>query len=79
MNPQELNSLLRVRPFEPFRIRLTDQQYYDIRHPEMMLVGARTAAIGVQNDPDHNQFGPLITVSLLHIVRIEPLQPATAN
>jgi hypothetical protein len=79
MNPQELQSLLRVRPFEPFRIHLTDQQHYDIRHPEMMLIGARTAAIGVQNDPIHNHFGPLITVSLLHIVKIEPLQPAAAN
>lgn len=79
MNPQELQSLLRVRPFEPFRIHLMDQQYYDIRHPEMLLVGARTAAIGVQNDPIQNQFGPLITVSLLHIVRVEPLQSAATN
>lgn len=77
MAPEELLVALRVRPFQPFRISLTDGRTVDVRHPEMVLPGRRSAVIGL---PAPGETEPLydhrITIDLLHIVSLEPIQPA---
>jgi hypothetical protein len=79
MTPQEMLVLVRRRPFQPFRIYLTDQTHYDIHHPEMLMVGTRTAVVGTTENPNQKWYDIPITISLLDIVRVEPLQPAAAN
>jgi hypothetical protein len=81
MAPEELLTVLRQRPFRPFRISLTDGRALDVRHPEMVLPGRRSAVIGLpapgETEPLYDQ---RITVDLLHIVSLEPLQtPAQPN
>jgi hypothetical protein len=77
MHPDDLNEKLRAAPFEWFRIHLTDGTSYEVRHPESVLLGRRTAVVGVKEDPLQNYYDRLATVSLLHIVRLEPVeQPA---
>jgi hypothetical protein len=77
MAPEELLAALRERPFQPFRINLTDGRTLDVRHPEMVLAGRRSAVIGL---PAPGETEPLydrrITVDLLHIVRLEPIRPS---
>ena len=76
MPPEQLREAVRARPFVPFRICLTDGQSYDIRHPELLMTGKRSAVIGVILQPTEPE--PLsdrfVTVDLLHVVRIEPLE-----
>jgi hypothetical protein len=78
MAPEELLMALRERPFRPFRISLTDGRTLDLRHPEMVLPGRRSAVIGVpaagETEPLYDQ---RITVDLLHIVSLEPLSTPT--
>src|SRR5262249_43541964 len=52
MRAEELTALLRVRPFVPLRIHMTDGQTHDIRHPDQVLVLRQRVDIGLQ--PDHN-------------------------
>jgi len=73
MAPEELRGSLRQQPFEPFRIVLTDGMAYEIRHPELLFVGKRSAFVGVTNQPNETYFDLSVKVDLLHIVRIEPL------
>jgi hypothetical protein len=75
MPPEEILAATRRQPFEPFRIVLTDGTVYDIRHPEMVLTGTRAFVVGLPGDPQrpHERF---VTVALLHVVRLQPLQPA---
>ncbi len=77
MAPEELVAVLRRRPFVPFRITLTEGTTYEIRHPELCMAGRRSAVIGVPapGDPDR-LFDRSVTVDLLHIVQIEPLETA---
>jgi hypothetical protein len=80
MRPEELRSLLRARPFVAFRLYLTDGAQYDVRHPDLMLVGERSAIVGQTSDPHKTFYELYTTVVLVHIVRIEPLPtPAPAN
>jgi hypothetical protein len=80
MKPEELYRMLHKRPFEPFRIYLTDGRVFDIRFPEINLVGVSYLILGVPvpNDPDPvaDQF---IKVPLSLFDRVEPLSAAPAT
>jgi hypothetical protein len=72
MSPQELEDAVRRRPFVPFRITLTEGSTYDVRHPELCMVGRRSAIIGIvaPGRPDQ-RFDRSATIDLLHIVKLE--------
>ena len=73
MQPEDMADHLTKRPFEPFRIFLSDGKTFDIRHPELCMVGRTTAYVGV---PDRKRRGVAMRVihcALVHITRIEPL------
>ena len=79
MAPEELAHALRRRPFVPFRLTLTEGSTYEVRHPELCMVGRRSAVIGLnlKHDPDLF-FDRSVTVDMLHIVKLEPLEPAAS-
>lgn len=73
MRPEDLLELVRKRPFEPFRIHVTDGKAYDIRHPDGIIVLRSRAVVGAGRDnglPDH-----LEHLALVHVTRIEELPP----
>jgi hypothetical protein len=78
MDYRTLQQELRKRPFEPFRIALADGKIYDIYHPESILVGKQWFIFGVvmQGSGQGNgetAYDRYETVSMLHVVRLEPL------
>jgi len=77
MRPEDIREFLTRKPFQPFQITLTDGRTLEVRHPELAMVGRSAVAIGV---PARNRTEPiydrLVTVSLLHIMQIEPVEPA---
>lgn len=74
MAPQELRDTVKRQPFEPFRIVMTDGIGYDIRHPDLVMVGQRTAIVGLTVQPDQVLFERTVKIDLLHIIRIETLE-----
>ena len=77
MRPEDILQLLRARPFRAFRMSLSDGKEFDVRHPELAIVGRSTVVIGLPGPlgPD----GPverLVTCALMHIVRTEPVDGA---
>ena len=74
MSQQDLFDMLRLRPFSPFRVHVTDGTVYEIRHPEMMVVGRTSALVFF---PPESMPLPAIdryeSVALLHITRMEPI------
>ncbi len=79
MSPTDVLSALRKRPFEPFRIQVSDGAAYDVRHPELVMVGLGALIIGI---PPSAQEQPVYerveTVSLGHVVKLLPLARAAA-
>jgi hypothetical protein len=75
MPPEELLGHVRRRPFEPFRLYITDGANYDIRHPDMILPGHRAVVIGLPGEPTQ-PYERFVTVALLHVTRLEPLEIA---
>ena len=78
MSPQEVRDALHQQPFEPFRLVMTDGKGYDIPHPDLMLVGLRSATVGLTGTPGQTFYERTVKVDLLHIIRIEPLQTPTS-
>ena len=74
MAPQDIVEVVRRRPFAPFRITLTEGSTYEVRHPELCMVGRRAVVVGVvaPGRADH-RFDRSVTIDLLHIVKLEPV------
>ena len=74
MRPQDFEESLRRRPFVPFRIHLSDGTTYDIRHPELVMVGKSIALVGARaSDTPGTIFERYDIISLIHITRLEPI------
>jgi hypothetical protein len=79
MPPDELLRAARRRPFEPFRIHVSDGAAYDISHPDMILPGQRSLVVGLPGDPQR-PYEQFVTIALLHVTRLEPLvSPASGD
>ncbi len=74
MRPEELRDCLRVQPFEPFNIVLTDGVKYEIQHPDLLWVGARVAYVGLVGKPGITFFERSVRLDLLHVIRVEPVE-----
>jgi hypothetical protein len=76
MRPEDLQELLRHRPFEPFRLHLTDGSVHEIRHPEMARAGRSILWIHSPETIHSIPFGQRrVGVALIHIVQIEFVKP----
>jgi hypothetical protein len=79
VNHEDLTQHLLATPFQPFRVVLTDGQSYDVKHPDFVLTTRRTAVIGVKKSDEQPFFDRYHVVSLLHIVRLEPVEAPAAG
>jgi hypothetical protein len=82
MTQQELHEAARQQPFKPFRLVITTGATYDIRHPDLIMVGRRSVIIGITNDPNGTTYDRTFNVDLLHVVGMEELPvspPASSN
>ena len=84
MRLEDIRSLTRKLPFQPFRVFLSNGQTFDIFHPYMILATPDAAHISVPSDDGPQRVkDEAVIVSLYHIQKIEPLPtpapPAGAN
>ena len=73
MTQEQLQSIARKQPFSPFRIILATGATYDIRHSDLIMVGKRSATIGITNEPEGAVYDYSLFIDLLHIVGIQEL------
>jgi len=76
MTQEELREYARRQPFEPFRVILTTGATYDIRQPDLIMVGRRSAIIGLTSDPAGTVYDRTLKVDPLQVVRAQEL-PST--
>jgi hypothetical protein len=73
MSPADLLQAVTRRPFVPFRVEVSDGSAYEIRHPELVMVGLGSVSIGIrasgQAQPVYER---VETVSLGHVVKLIP-------
>ena len=69
----DMRERLDKRPFEPFRIGMTDGRSYDIAHPDLCMLGRTTVYVGVPDPKLKKIVMRVDQCALLHIVCFEQL------
>lgn len=63
------------QPFRPFTIYMSDGSKFEVRHPEMLILGRTELVVGL-SDGSENGSGPLadrmVHLSIRQITRVEP-------
>lgn len=76
MTLQDVQKLLKARPFQPFRMVTSSGEKYEVRHPEMAFLLRTKIVLGL--DPDGQGIADgWNMLSLLHVTAIEPVQQQT--
>jgi len=70
MNSDTIREWLNRRPFEPFEVRLSNGESYQVRHPEVVAIGKNRIAIA-ELETDR-----IVHVALIHVNSVSALQPA---
>ena len=75
----DMRTLLRAKPFAPFRIWLSDGGHVTVRSPEQVLLFRRYAIAGLL-DPDSidESYDRHMVVWYMHITRCEELKPGAS-
>jgi hypothetical protein len=73
VSAQELHEVVRERPFQPFRLVLSDGGFHDVHHPDMMIVGVRTSYLGVPSERNPELAERSVRLDNMHITRVVPL------
>ncbi len=68
MNAETIREWLSRRPFEPFELRLSNGESYQVRHPEVVAIGKNRLAVV---EPETDRF---VHIALIHVNSIEALQ-----
>jgi hypothetical protein len=80
MQFNDVSEFVRAAPFRPFRITLTDGRTYDVHHPELIMVGISSVIVGrPAPNTEEPAYDRAVTVSMSHIMQIEPLESAEAQ
>jgi hypothetical protein len=79
MTQNDLRLLLLEKPFLPFRLHVSDGTFYDMHHPDQVVLTLATVHILIPGPvPSSSLWQRPLIISLRHVVRIEPLALATA-
>jgi hypothetical protein len=79
VQPEELLQVLRQRPFRPFLVHVSDGRTFEVRYPDMHIVGTTFFMLGIpetdQADPFADHFE---VIDLAQIRGIEPCLDSAA-
>lgn len=82
MTYRQLGEYIAAEPFRPFRIKMASGASFEIRHPEMILVGRSNVRIYTVSDETPEQPAQWHDVSLMLMEQLEPLErrsPSASN
>ncbi|TWT99110.1 hypothetical protein Pla108_00430 [Botrimarina colliarenosi] len=77
MAPDDIRDRQMARPFQPFRLHMSNGMSVDVRHPEMIVVGDEALTVAVY-DEKKDRVG-LNWYSVINVNVIEPLPQEEAK
>jgi hypothetical protein len=74
---EDIQSRLRQKPFQPFRLICSEGLTYEILHPDLVFVGQREVQIGFATKRRPTVYDRRVHVAMVHVVGMEDLPLAT--
>jgi hypothetical protein len=78
MTLQAIRAFLTRRPFEPLRVKTSNGESFEIRHPEMASL-AKSAMVIIHPEADGLPSDKVEYISYLHIASVETLVGAASK
>jgi hypothetical protein len=76
----DFDAWLDQRPFRAFRIVMSDGKTYEVRHPDQVMPTFSAVVLPYPSPaPGGPPAGEFITLSLFHVIRLEPLAQPTSG
>ena len=72
----DIQARLHERPFIPVRIVTSSGQSYDVRHPDLVLVGRRFLIIGTASNENPTQIEAASRVAVMHVADLQDIPSA---
>ncbi len=76
MTFRKVGEYVEAEPFRPFRIKMASGSSYEIRHPEMILVGRTSVRVYTNPAGDSGNGARWHDVSLMLMETLEPIESA---
>ena len=73
LSARDVAARIKREPFRPIRIVTSSGEKFDVRHPDLIMIGQRDVTIGVATHDDPECYDRQSYISLLHIAAIEDL------
>jgi len=78
-NANDIYARIKKQPFEPLRIITSSGEYYDIYHPDLVVVGVRNIFVGTASEKNPMIYDRSTYLSILHITALEALSSPAAT
>jgi hypothetical protein len=75
----DIQERVKQRPFVPFRVIMSSGDSYDIRHPDLVLLGKRHIFAGTASEDNPTMFDRSSLLSVLHVAALEALPIETTS
>ena len=79
INSADIQEKLKERPFVPFRVIMSSGQFYDINHPDLVLIGKRHLFAGTASEDNPTMFDRSSLLSILHVAALEALPTGSTS
>jgi hypothetical protein len=79
MTFRKVGEYLEAEPFRPFRIKMASGSTYEIRHPEMILVGRTSVRVYTAPEGGAGNGARWHDVSLMLMESLEPIEPVATG
>lgn len=79
MTFRQVGEYVTAEPFRPFRIEMASGASFEIRHPEMILVGRTSVRVYTSPEGDSANGAHWHDVSLMLMETLEPIEPSNTG
>jgi hypothetical protein len=76
---EEILNRLKKSPFTPLRIKITSGEEFEIRHPDLVLVGERDLTVGTASKRNPAMYHSQTRIAIMHITMLEDLPASVSN
>jgi hypothetical protein len=77
--PEQIRSRVQQQPFVPLRLVTSAGQTFDVKHPDMIMVGTREVVVGTATGPNPHFYDQLSRLAIMHITALQDLPSPTPS
>lgn len=77
--PTDFKTRLKGQPFKPFRIVTSSGASYEVRHPDLLWIGANELMVGTPSGLDPSLYENVSRVAMVHVTALEDLPARTSK